>query len=391
MVTLSETEESESEVDWQVVRPTKRGCSGSPINENYKKLALDNNVSSNTGNNRFDELAKVTNEEDNEIDLDSDQPTTSNQINLPKPPPLFIPNVENVSNMIKDFSKVIPSNEFTYKALKDKQVKIMIKTVESYKNVISLCNKKHIKFHTYQLKTERAFRVVIKNLHYSTPIDEIKDAIELDGHKVRNIMNVRSRITKEPLHLFFLDLEPDENNKSIYNIKHLNRAVVKIEPPRKVEELVQCYRCQQFGHTKAYCSKTFKCVKCGDEHPTAECQKNRETPARCSNCNKDHPANYRGCRVYQKIIRNKRDNFSYPRNSNYNQQDFVNNFSQTNQFENNDNYNNNNNRKSYADAVRTSSNETNSFARLESLIQKQIEQTNNLLNMLTLLVTKLCK
>jgi hypothetical protein len=30
----------------------------------------------------------------------------------------------------------------------------------------------------------------------------------MEGHKVRNVLNARSRLTKEPLNLFFVDLEP---------------------------------------------------------------------------------------------------------------------------------------------------------------------------------------
>jgi hypothetical protein len=35
------------------------------------------------------------------------------------------------------------------------------------------------------------------------------------GHKVRNIINGRHRIIKQPLNIFFVDLEPASNNKDI--------------------------------------------------------------------------------------------------------------------------------------------------------------------------------
>jgi len=41
------------------------------------------------------------------------------------------------------------------------------------------------------------------------------------GHNVRNIINAQHRTPKEPLNLFFADLEPAENNKEKYNIKAL--------------------------------------------------------------------------------------------------------------------------------------------------------------------------
>ena len=53
--------------------------------------------------------------------------------------------------------------------------------------------------------------------------------------------------------MFFVDLDPNPINKAIYEIKYINPTVIKIEPPRRTNDLMQCHRCQQFGHTKAYC------------------------------------------------------------------------------------------------------------------------------------------
>jgi hypothetical protein len=49
----------------------------------------------------------------------------------------------------------------------------------------------------------------------------MSDIIELDkkGHKVRNMINVKHRISKEPLPLYFVDLEPKNNNKEIFNLR----------------------------------------------------------------------------------------------------------------------------------------------------------------------------
>ena len=152
-----------------------------------------------------------------------------NNDNVPKPPPIFIPDVADIKNMVENFLKVISSEDFTYKSLKDGQVRLMLKSVDSYRKIVKHLDNKNIKFHTYQLKQERAFRVVVKNLHFSTPIESIKDELENLGHKVRNIANVKSRVTKNPLSIF-VDLEPSSDNKDVYKVKFLFNAVVKIEP-----------------------------------------------------------------------------------------------------------------------------------------------------------------
>jgi hypothetical protein len=87
-------------------------------------------------------------------------------------------------------------------------------------------------YHTYQLKEERAYRIVIKYLLHSTEIEDIRQELFELGHNARSIINAQHRITKEPLNLFFVDLEPAEYNKDIFNITALQNKIIQIEPPR---------------------------------------------------------------------------------------------------------------------------------------------------------------
>jgi hypothetical protein len=132
---------------------------------------------------------------------------------------------------------------------------------------------KNIIHHTYQLKENRAFRIVIKHLHFSTNLQEIEQELNKEGHKVRNILNARSQMTKEPFNLFFVDLEPATNNKEIYKLARLQNKTTATEPPRKAKGIPQCMQCQRYGHTRSYCNKPYVCVKCGGSHTTQSCKK----------------------------------------------------------------------------------------------------------------------
>jgi hypothetical protein len=109
------------------------------------------------------------------------------------------------------------------------------------------------------MKQVRAYRIVIRNLHYLTPTAQITAELEEQGHKVRNILNVKHRATKEPLSLFFIDLEPNGNKKDIYDITFLCKMRITVEAPRqkKKKHIVQCTRHQSYGHTKTYYAKPF--------------------------------------------------------------------------------------------------------------------------------------
>ena len=82
-------------------------------------------------------------------------------------------------------------------------------------------------------------------------------------------------------------------------------SIVKIEPSCKKREIVQCKRCQRYGHTQKYCNRVYYCVKCSEPHPTAQCNKLTEIPAKCVHCEGNHPASYRECPVYKELY-NKR-------------------------------------------------------------------------------------
>jgi hypothetical protein len=52
-------------------------------------------------------------------------------------------------------------------------------------------------------------------MHHTINTTEIAAELTQLGHRVRNIVNVKRRTTKEPLNTFFVDLEPAANNKEI--------------------------------------------------------------------------------------------------------------------------------------------------------------------------------
>ena len=237
---------------------------------------------------------------------DSSHPEASGKPHPPqssKPPPIFLHGVINYTEMIKSLTEVA-EEQFLTKSLTNNVIKLACSAPDIYRAIIKHCNEQNIYYHTYQLKEDRAFRVVIKHLHDTTNLDDIKNELRILGHEVRNIINVTHRQTKEPLNIFFVDLEPAKNNKDIYEVKAIQNKSIHIEPPRSTKpHIPQCVRCQQYGHTRKYCNKPFNCVKCGGHHNSATCAKPRDSPAKCALCGGPHPANYKGCEQYHNILK----------------------------------------------------------------------------------------
>jgi hypothetical protein len=100
----------------------------------------------------------------------------------------------------------------------------------------------------------------------------------------------------------------------------IENTKIKFEPPKNKKDIVQCLRCQSYGHTRKYCLKTFNCVKCAGPHDNKDCSKPKDTPATCVLCKGAHPAHYKGCTVYRDLIKLKyKDNYrNDPNTSNVN-------------------------------------------------------------------------
>jgi len=254
---------------------------------------------------------------DNEnIDIDSQHETLSqgqsNTTNdTPKPilpPPVFIKCVLNYIRLRNSIRDLIGPTSFSCKSSKA-HLKIQRDSPDNYRKLIRLLKDINAQYHTYQLHSEKSLRIFVKNLHPTTPVEDIAAAIEEIGHSVKNVINIKHYQTKSPLPMFFVDLNSQESNNDIFSITALLHTKVKIEEPHKKREIPQCLNCQSYGHTRTYCAYPPKCVKCGNCHPTSSCIKPPELPAKCVLCSGPHPANYKGCLIF-KLLRQKRSNFS---------------------------------------------------------------------------------
>ncbi|UYV81233.1 hypothetical protein LAZ67_20000416 [Cordylochernes scorpioides] len=118
--------------------------------------------------------------------------------------------------------------------------------------------------------------------------------------RVRTLNSIRVTLPKTP------------KNKDIYNITDICDMKCRVEAYRAPKGPGQCHRCQNFGHskfecreTKFECRETPKCVKCGENHFTSECSKQKEVLPKCANCLGQHTANWRGCPHSTKKKKNK--------------------------------------------------------------------------------------
>lgn len=244
--------------------------------------------------NRFSSL------DDEEVSMETNN-DNKEQKKDPKPPPIFVDGVEDIKPLITELNIAAKGN-YTTKAITNKQVKIEPKDSQTYTNIIKMLKEKSTQYHTYKAKQDKSFRVVLKNVHHSTDVEDIKQSIQALGHEVTNVWNIKQQRSNSPLPMFFIDLKQNESNKDIYKVKLLMNTSVTFEAPHARRDIPQCMRCQYYGHTKNFCNKNPRCVKCIGNHLTKDCpRKTKSEEVRCVNCNENHPANYKGCIVHKQL------------------------------------------------------------------------------------------
>lgn len=316
---------------------------------------------------------------------------------VPKPPPIYVQNVQCINILTKALN-AIPNCTYVMKALNNNEIKIQPAESVHYTAIIKLLKGKDTQYYTYKPKELKGFNVILRNMHYSTDINDIKNELAELGHEVMHIHNILQNGTKKPLSLFSIELKTNKNNKNIYSISHLLHCKITFEPPHQKRSLPQCTNCQKYGHTKNFCTKNPVCVKCAGSHKTIQCPiPQKSDNIKCALCGEKHTANYKGCMVY-KALKIKR--FPTIREKELppttNEQQLVQ--SQQNPNSQPTKYNYITPNLTYAQATankNTSDTDINTqhkdcdFTELKDMMKQLIAQMTNMMSIITILVTKL--
>jgi len=81
---------------------------------------------------------------------------------------------------------------------------------------------------------------------------------------------------------------------------------IKVEEPFKSKSISQCLNCQEYGHTKAYCSYPSRCVRCNALHQSSTNPNPRDTPPKCALCHYNYLASYKAYSAYKDLQRCKK-------------------------------------------------------------------------------------
>ncbi|CAH1637103.1 unnamed protein product [Spodoptera littoralis] len=172
----------------------------------------------------------------------------------PTPPPIVVENVKNYQEFYDLLSTNVTKDSFVTKMMNGEIVKINSKNDDSYRSITKLLLQNNCCWYSYENKQDRPIRVMAKNLHSSCLPNRIIEDLTAQGFKIEDAVNKLSWKSKEPLSMFMLSFQKDEDIKKIYGIKSILGCKVDIQPLKTSKLIPQCKRCQAYGHTQKYCS-----------------------------------------------------------------------------------------------------------------------------------------
>ncbi|CAF4788640.1 unnamed protein product [Pieris macdunnoughi] len=124
-----------------------------------------------------------------------------------KPPPIILYGIEDVHKLTELLETATDRSNFSYKIISRNQLKVLSVNLEIYKKVITVIREHGLIGHTFNRKDQKCYRIVIRNLHHTTPTTAIKEAIEESGNTVvGEIINAKFGPDKKPTSTFFVNL-----------------------------------------------------------------------------------------------------------------------------------------------------------------------------------------
>ncbi|GFW95247.1 uncharacterized protein TNCV_314491 [Trichonephila clavipes] len=216
-----------------------------------------------------------------------------------KPPlPVFLKINNNYRKQLDQLKEKFPDLK---SKTSGKDLKLNLDSHDDHRDLVNFMDEnKDFQFYVLPPKDKKPIKIVIKGLPGCTKPEEIINDLEHQGYSDCSCNQLISKRTKLPLPFYLITLPRNTENQTIFDIKHVGHMQVKIEG-YSVKGTTQCFNCN-FFHTAANCHMLPRCLKCGKEHLTKDCEiKDRQENPYCINCEAyGHTACYTKCPKFPK-------------------------------------------------------------------------------------------
>lgn len=217
-----------------------------------------------------------------------------------KIPPVIIYDKLNGSliNKIHDLIKDV------YMKFKGNRFEVFTKTLSDYNKVLEFAKTNKQQHYTFTPKENKELKLVLKNLPPSISETDIKEDLgdkNLQVNSVKQLFKKNDNGITIKLPIYIVCFAPNTNKTNVFSVKSVCHCLIVWEKYKSKIQILQCYKCQSFGHSSKNCFKTPKCVKCAGPHPSSDCIDSTSVVIKCANCGEPHSANNKACSVFKKV------------------------------------------------------------------------------------------
>lgn len=232
-------------------------------------------------------------------------------------PPFTIVNLD-LSTVKKLISNISTDKKDIHMILTNRGIEVVMYDADHYRKLREMCKSTKIEYFDHPLEDEQSKHFVMYGLHKTTPMSEITESF-----KEYNLV---------PMKIIPLSKDPRTDGQVTYRLvykstdkitlEHLEQIVaigylrVRFKHYRGNKYPTQCPNCLHFGHGSDYCNRRPRCIRCGENHKSSECDKltdkndpKAKIPAekvRCANCQGTHTANFKECPKNPLVIREQK-------------------------------------------------------------------------------------
>lgn len=255
--------------------------------------------------NRYD---KLHNEQQNESDMDMETtentedlirnkaiPTLNKKAGNTKPPPIVIKGKLHSHKLFLSEIKKVTKKEITLKYAKNSVI-LYTEDKMDHQTILRQLKEEQTEFHTYTTPEEKTHAFVLRGLDGEIAEEEIKQELQ-DEHNMQVFHIYKMKNTVRPLYLIITDTKQTAS-KLNQEIRSIMSVRVSWENRRNQKPIIQCQRCQTWGHSRQNCMRKVKCSRCAEEHEIIHCP-NRDFEPKCANCGGKHRSISTTCPVYE--------------------------------------------------------------------------------------------
>ena len=285
--------------DWRYVRKKRKKCDLNNSRSSDEEIELKNS---------FQPLSEETREEKEDMDLSE----SVQEVKKVKVPPVVIySNLQNHNTAMKELRSEL-SEDISLNCKRNRTI-IYTKNLADYKIVCEKMCVAEVPYHTYTPQSEKPIFSILKGLASNVSELEVKSDLLEKNLKVIDVKQFIKKETDEDgkpfsrkLPIFSVQFEKDTLREDIKKVRIVCFCKVTWEPSRSKSTIVQCYKCQQFGHIAKNCFKQAQCAICAEEHNTRDCKNSEKLT--CTNCGENHRADDPDCNYYKRASKKKSSN-----------------------------------------------------------------------------------